>query len=125
PSVFLLETATGPATFRLAGTAVCSAHMRELRNFRFSSLWSERDRRQAEGAAAAAAKGGVGAVLSSSASTGPETVRFETLLLPLLDRDGRTTLVVGTMSCFGRPWSLGSRPLGEHELESMRMLPTD
>lgn len=125
PSVFLLETTTGPATFRLAGTAVCAAHMRELRDSRFSSLWTLRDHRRTETAVRAVAGGDVGAVLVSTADTGAETVEFETLLLPMLDRNGRPTLVIGTMSHFNRPWSLGAKPLSEHELSSMQMLPVD
>jgi Uncharacterized protein conserved in bacteria len=125
PYIFILETSDGHATFRLAGTGVCEAHMRELRNYRFSSLWSAKDRRQADVVTGMVTKEAWGAVMLSRASTADGlNVEFETLLLPMLDREGKRSFVIGSMSCLGNAWWLGSRAITEHELASLRLLPT-
>lgn len=122
PSIFILDLSGERPTFRLAGTGVCSAHMRQLRNFAFTSIWDDRDRRQVDVLASSVASNAHGAVIGSTAGTGSETVSFETLLLPVLDKDGRRSRSIGTISFFGKPRSLGNLPLGLHSLVSMRIL---
>lgn len=122
PDIFILDTSAVPAIFRLAGTRACAIHMKELGDLPFAALWDDRDRTQIETVVEAVGREMVGAVIGSSASTQQEEVSFETLLLPLLDRGRQGQRLIGTVSVLGRPWSLGSCPLGPHSIVSMRML---
>jgi len=122
PHIFILDVSGPAAAFRLAGTAICSAHMGELRGRHMSSLWESEDRNQIETLARSVSEEGVGAVIGSKADNGHETVSFETLLLPLR-REGRNEgRLIGTLSPFGKTWSLGSYHMGPHRLSSLRML---
>ena len=121
PWIILLDLDAGRPAFRLAGTAVCSAHMREMKGRPFSETWGS-DSRQIELAIEAVGNDLFGAVIGSRSDNGKETISFETLLLPLLDNGRRGTRLVGVQSHFGSPWSLGGYPSDRHELVSLRFL---
>lgn len=122
PYVFILDVSGPAAVFRLAGTAVCSAHMGELKGRHMASLWEQGDRGQIETLALSVSKEGAGAVVGSKADNGKETIAFETLLLPLLHKGRNEGRLIGVQSALGQHWSLGSFPTGPHRLSSLRML---
>lgn len=122
PHVFILDVSGPAAAFRLAGTAMCSAHMGELRGRHMASLWAQGDRGQIETLALSVAEDGVGAVIGSKADNGKESISFETLILPLRHKGRNEGRLIGVQSALGTHWSLGSFATGPHSLSSLRML---
>jgi hypothetical protein len=113
--VFILD-ASQPASapFRLAGTRLCTAFGRELRDEDFLDLWTGGDRRHA--AAALAAVTVEAAALAVQLVAGSErgrSVAGEMVLLPLSQSGRAIDRVLGLFAPSGRPTWLGLHPLRE------------
>ncbi|MEZ5781320.1 MAG: PAS domain-containing protein [Rhizobiaceae bacterium] len=120
---FILERDTrGQAIFRLAGTRLCAIYGRELKGFGFSSLWREQDRQ--------AISRLIAGVFDSKAvvtfefegfSRDDRSVNFEFILLPL-DGGLENPRCLGALSTESRPFWLGSHPINDARLGSVRVL---
>lgn len=123
PNIFILDISGPAAAFRLAGTAVCASHGRELKGSQFAAVWESIDRRQIETVAEAVGREKLGVIIGSRAVTSKgETVSFETLMLPLMDRGDSEARLIGIQSTLGETWSVGNAPIEPHSIVSMRMM---
>jgi hypothetical protein len=118
PHLFILEqNGTGPTIFRLAGTAICTAFGRELRDHAFISLWREKDRSILTPATSAVLSEAGAAVLGFEAvAIERPRVSGEITLLPLLDEAGRATRIIGSLDTTHR---VSTKPFVRLELTSI------
>lgn len=125
PTVVILERmAPGHAVFRLAGTAICAALGRELRDHNFHSLWLATQRGALMGLIDRALYEAEPALIQFQASAlDRRGYSGELLLLPLADRNGRLTRLLGTAGLEEPLASLGSRKLVR--FEARRLLHID
>lgn len=120
---FILEKdARGEAIFRLAGTRLCASYGRELKGYAFPLIWSLRDQRViARLAYSAFHENAVVVVTFDAMDTKGRTVPFEMLLLPLEGGLGNPRLL-GSMTPAERPYWLGSEPLVENRIDTLRVV---
>lgn len=120
---FILELDTrGIPVFRLAGTRLCATHGRELKGFAFPALWTARDQKDVRRLSNNTFhdKMVVSIRYRGISETGRE-VPFELLLLPL--DGGRDSLrALGIVSANNRPFWLGSDPIRENVVDSVRII---
>jgi len=120
---FVLECDSGPdAQFRLAGTRICVIFNRELRSLDFSGFWRSQDRdaivtalsivREQKKCCAMGWRG---------TSVRGNTLNGELVLLPLTMGGTRITRMLGAMVSYDQPFWLGSEPIQDVELRSIRM----
>jgi hypothetical protein len=123
---FILESdLRGEAVFRLAGTRLCATYGRELKGFAFSSLWRERDRRMiARLTRNVFNDNSVLVATYEGVSRNDRRVPMELLLLPLEGGD-ENRRALGIASPGAKPYWLGSDPLGDAVLESVRVVDPD
>jgi hypothetical protein len=107
--------------FRIAGTRVCAAFGRELKNESFLDLWAADSLRQVRDLLSAVANEtvgvGAGARGTSTAGTNHDV---EVLLLPLSHRGQSNTRVLGALAPRDAEYWLGACTLGELALGTLR-----
>lgn len=120
---FILEQdARGAAVFRLAGTRLCATYGRELKGFAFASLWAQNDQRLAAQLTASAFTDKAVSVAHFDGHTRQgRSVGFELLLLPL-DGGVDHPRTLGSIAPFERPFWLGSDPVVEGRMNSIRVI---
>ncbi|PHR24963.1 MAG: PAS domain-containing protein [Hoeflea sp.] len=113
PHVFICDlVADGQLSFRLAGTALCALHGRELKGQLFSSLWLADGSRNAGRTGASVATGATPAVLSLDClSSGGRVTQAEMLLLPITGPSGHNDRLIGMLSLFNPPYWIGHEPI--------------
>ncbi|PSJ64063.1 PAS domain-containing protein [Pseudaminobacter soli (ex Li et al. 2025)] len=123
---FILERDTrGEAVFRLAGTRLCATHGRELKGFSFPSLWREKDQRLiARFAYSVFHSKSVIVIAFEGHSAAGRSNPFELLLLPL-DGGLENPRALGIVSPCEKPYWLGSDPIVEASIESVRVIDPD
>lgn len=109
--------------FRLAGTRMCSAFCRELKDRNFLSLWTDKDREPMETLLNAIGTDGAAAVIGFKGFTDNEKpLAFEMLLLPLSQGGVHMNRVLGSCAPIEKPYWLGSRPIMRQEITSLRLI---
>ena len=115
------ETAGHP--FRIAGTRVCAAFGRELKNEGFLDLWAATSRRQVRDLLDVVANETVGVVASArGTSTAATAHEVELLVLPLSHRGRTNARVLGALAPRDAAYWLGACTLGTLTLGTLRYL---
>ncbi|MGO4559044.1 PAS domain-containing protein [Rhizobiales bacterium 3FA27D7] len=123
---FILEKDTrGEAVFRLAGTRLCATHGRELKGFSFPSLWREKDQRLVSRLIHGVFdQRSVVLITYEGISRSGRPCKFELLALPL-DGGVEHPRCLGIVSVAERPFWLGSDPIVDALIESIRIVDPD
>lgn len=123
-NTFILETTdTKDFTFRLAGSHLCSAYCRELKNRSFVSLWQQKDRDAISTLIRAVTDDCAVAVVTFEGTTSSNnSISFETILLPLFHNGSTQTRLLGGMEAFDEPYWFGSQPLMEQKITGLRLI---
>lgn len=123
---FILERdSRGEAIFRLAGTRLCATFGRELKGFSFPSLWRPKDQRLiARLAYGVFQQKSVVVITFDGFTASLRSTSFEMLLLPL-DGGIENPRSLGVLSSVDRPFWLGSDPLTDASIESVRVVDPD
>jgi hypothetical protein len=109
------------ATFRLAGTRVCSLLGRELKGEAFEPLWDAGDGAAIGDLLAIVANEIAGIVAGVTGMTEEgQSVDLELLLLPLRHRGASHARQIGVLAPLSRPFWLGASPLMALTLKSHR-----
>jgi hypothetical protein len=109
--------------FRIAGTRVCAIFGRELKGAAFTNLWREASRPAVREILAVVATESVGVVAGASAHGGEGTLlKLEFLALPLAQRDGANSRILGALTPADTPYWLGTDGLGPLTLGAVRYL---
>jgi len=123
---FILERdGRGEATFRLAGTRICSHYGQELKGRTFCPLWGHRDQQRMARLSDHVFDQNAVVVLEFDGMTGQgRSVTFETIILPLAGgQEGPRAL--GAMFPLQKPFWLGADPIVENQLHSFRLIDPD
>jgi hypothetical protein len=107
--------------FRLAGTRVCALFARELKGEAFQSLWADRGQEQMRdllNAVTADNDGMVAGVTGRNADN--NAVDLELLLLPVARHGHARIRAIGVLAATDLPFWLGSRPIKELILGTVR-----
>lgn len=120
---FILERdSRGEAVFRLAGTRLCATFGRELKGFSFPSLWRPKDQRLiARLAYGVFQQKSVVVITFEGFTPSLRATRFEMLLLPL-DGGIESPRSLGILSSADRPFWLGSDPITDCSIDSVRVV---
>lgn len=123
-NTFILETSnTTDFNFRLAGSHLCSAYCRELKNRSFVSLWQQKDRDAVSTLIRAVTDDCAVAVVTFEGTTSSNnTISFETILLPLFHNGSTQTRLLGGMEAFDEPYWFGSQPMVEQKITGLRLI---
>ena len=109
--------------FRIAGTRICAAFGRELKNESFIDLWTPDCRRQVRDLLNVIANETVGVVASARGFSSAETAHdVEVLVLPLLHRGRSNARVLGALAPRDAAYWLGACTLGNLTLGTLRYL---
>jgi hypothetical protein len=109
--------------FRIAGTRVCAAFGRELKNDSFLDLWAADSRRQVRELLNVVAGEAVGVVASARGTSTADTAHdVELLLLPLSHRGHTNARVLGALAPRDAAYWLGACTLGNLTLGTLRYL---
>ena len=124
PHVFICDLAAdGALNFRLAGTALCALHGKELKGSAFNALWFPDGARNAGRTGAQVATGATPAVLSlDGLSEGGRVTRAEMLLLPITGPSGQHDRLIGLLSIFDPPYWIGHEPIVGFSTTGVRFL---
>ena len=121
--MFILETKANELVYRLAGTRLCGMFGEELKQKPFSGPYSGADRRSAEDWVSRLGEEDYVVVISSFGLTDKgERINLETLLLPLSHNGVRGSRILGITSAGDAPYWLGTEPLTEQVIRSVRVL---
>jgi hypothetical protein len=111
--------------FRIAGTRICAAFGRELKNEPFLDLWAAASRREVRDLLNVVTNETVGVVASArGTSTAGTTHDVELLVLPLSHRGHTKARVLGGFGPRDAAYWLGACTLGDLTLGSLRYLGT-
>lgn len=109
--------------FRLAGTRMCSAFCRELKEQDFLRLWNAKDRDPMATLLAAISNDGAAAVIGFEGRTETgKALPFELLLLPLRQGGDGFQRVLGSCTPFEQPYWLGTQPVISQTITSVRLI---
>lgn len=124
---FVLECDSGAgAQFRLAGTRICVIFTRELRGLDFSDFWRLEDRDAVETALRVVRTQGQCCAMGwRGTSARGNTLSGELVLLPLTMGSSQITRMLGAMVSYDQPFWLGSEPILDVELRSIRIFNAD
>ncbi len=127
PHAFILQRYDSEhVVFRVAGTALCAAFGRELRDHNFVTLWSRNSQPAIRDLLLQLAeKAQVATLRAVGVTLDKRTVSTETVLLPLADDWGARTRILGLAS-FGREGeALGWRKLVRLEIAALALVDPD
>jgi len=112
---------------RLAGTRMCALFCRELRGVPFQGLWDAASRPMIRELISVVADEASPAVCGVSAQPAADFHRadFELLLLPLYHRGRRNARMLGLLAPVAVPFWLGTSPVAQLALGSLRHLGVD
>lgn len=123
---FILEKdARGEPVFRLAGTRLCATFGRELKGYSFPLIWALRDQRTLSRLAHSAFhdKTVIFATFDGVSQDG-KINPFEMVLLPL-EGGGGSPRGLGAIMPLAKPYWLGSDPVVEGRIDSLRVVDPD
>ncbi len=121
--MFILESKKNELVYRLAGTKLCGMFGEELKQKPFSTPYSGADRRSADDWVNRLGEEDYVVVISSFGLTDKgERINLETLLLPLSHNGIRGSRILGITSPGESPYWLGTDPLTEQVIRSVRVL---
>ena len=107
--------------FRLAGTRVCALFAREIKGEGFGELWSEASRETVDDLLDILINEKIGVVAGLSGRTADGAATdLEMLLLPLAHSGQSRIRALGVLAPLVPPYWLGTAPIAELELGSMR-----
>ncbi len=113
-------------TFRLAGTRLCGSYCRELKGVGFLGLWSEDDNLNIANAIRGVYQENKACTLGAMARTECNNfVEYEFLLLPLCTSQQDSIRILGVATPRKTDYWLGTTPLVENQLNSVRFSETD
>lgn len=112
----------GEHAFRLAGTKVCALFCRELKGQSFAGLWEPTAREAVRGIVDIVTDESVGLVAGVRGHTADAELELELLLLPLRYRGRENARLLGVLAPFGTPYWLGTTPLAQLRLGTLRHL---
>ncbi len=119
---FILEV-TGPAeniNFRLAGTRLCAACCRELKELDFLSLWNPQSRPRVRALVAETYRQNAAKFLSAVATSNTgRTAPFEAIILPLARSADGSVRMLGLMAPVSKPYWIGTEPIEYFELNAV------
>lgn len=123
-NAFILQlTDDGEYDFRLAGSHLCAAYSRELKDRSFSRLWHERDRDAIETLIRAVTEDNAVALVTFQGSTAIGTkVAIETILLPLRHNGSPNARILGAMTALDEPYWFGVQPVLEQRITGLRLI---
>lgn len=123
---FILERdMRGEAIFRLAGTRLCAVYGRELKGFAFASLWREPDRRMISRLATGVFQSKTVVTFDFEGFAREDRgTWFEFILLPL-DGGFENPRCLGALSTGTKPFWLGSEPITDARIGSVRIVDPD
>ena len=98
--------------FRIAGTRVCAAFGRELKNEAFVDLWRGEDRLLMRDVLAVVAREIVGVVASAHAQSPEGELEFELVALPLRHRGRTDARILGALAPVEMPYWFGIHAVG-------------
>ena len=121
---FILEVAgQGEYRFRLAGTRVCALYGRELKGKDFLSFWTGKDRDAVATLLAAVSQDAAAAVLGMTGrSAHDRDLPCEVLLLPIRQKDGGFTRIIGSLAPMQDPYWIGIHPIMSQSIASLRLI---
>lgn len=122
--IFILERKSSVEyTFRLAGTRLCSAFGRELRDVNLPELFSGADRENMETLLYSVTEDAAAAVVGlESISSKGNHLPMELILLPLFQDNGRLNRVMGALVPLESAYWVGVDPLVRHSVKSLRLI---
>lgn len=123
-NTFILEAADrNDFNFRLAGSHLCSAYCRELKNRSFVNLWQQKDRDAITTLIRAVTDDCAVALVTFEGTTSSNNrLAFETILLPLAHNGSTQTRLLGAMSAFDEPYWFGAQPMMEQKITGLRLI---
>ena len=124
PHVFICDiTNENKLNFRLAGTALCALHGRELKGTDFGSLWLADGVRNACRTGASVALRATPAVLTLDClSAGGRIIQAEMLLLPITGPTDQHDRLIGLLSVFDPPYWIGHEALAGFSTTGIRFI---
>jgi hypothetical protein len=109
--------------FRIAGTRVCAAFGRELKDVAFTDVWAGASQDEIRDILATVATESVGVVAGASGRSGAgAALELEFLALPVAHRGGASTRILGALVPTDVPYWLGAETLGRLTLGMTRYL---
>lgn len=123
-NTFILEANEGEEfQFRLAGSHLCSAYCRELKNRPFSRLWHDKDRDAIGTLIRAVTEDFAVALVTFEATTSSNSkMSFETILMPLRHNGTTTSRILGGMTAMDEPYWFGAQPVMEQRITGLRLI---
>lgn len=123
-NTFILEAIeTGEFSFRLAGSHLCSAYCRELKNRSFSTLWHDKDRDAIGTLIRAVTDDSAVALVTFEGTTANNNkMSFELVLLPISHNGTTQTRLLGGLSGFDEPYWFGAQPILEQRITGLRLI---
>lgn len=121
--MFILNLEHGSATYRLAGTRLCSLFGRELKQEDYSAVFQDIDIRAASNWA-----GSIGSddflvlICADGITSDGEILPLETLLMPLSQQGVSNRRALGMTVPLTRPNWIGSKPIVEQRIRSVRII---
>ena len=121
---FILEVASrNEYRFRLAGTRVCALYGRELKGKDFLSFWKGKDREAIATLLAAVSQDAAAAVLGMTGrSAHDRDLACEILLLPIRQKGGGFTRIIGSLAPMEDPYWIGIHPIMSQTITSLRLI---
>jgi hypothetical protein len=121
---FILEVASrDDYRFRLAGTRVCALYGRELKGKDFLSFWKGKDRDAIATLLAAVSQDAAAAVVGMSGRSAHERdLPCEILLLPIRQKGGGYTRILGSLAPMNDPYWIGIHPIVSQSIVSLRLI---
>jgi hypothetical protein len=123
-NAFILQlNSDGEYDFRLAGSHLCSAYARELKDRSFSRLWHQRDRDAIDTLIRAVTEDNAVALVTFQGTTAVGTrVSIETILLPLRHNGSADARILGAMTAIEEPYWFGVQPVIEQRITGLRLI---
>ncbi|TBW33088.1 PAS domain-containing protein [Siculibacillus lacustris] len=121
---FILEAASRhDYRFRLAGTRVCALYGRELKGRDFLDLWTGEDRETMATMLAAITQDAAAAVIGTTGRSAHErSLPCEVLLLPIRQKGGGWTRILGSFLPMDDPYWIGIHPIMAQSIVSLRLI---
>jgi len=121
---FILEVASrNDYRFRLAGTRVCALYGRELKGRDFLSFWTGKDREAVATLLAAVSQDAAAAVLGMTGrSAHDRDLACEILLLPVRQKGGGYSRIIGSLAPMDDPYWIGIHPILKQSITSLRLI---
>ena len=121
---FILEVVSrNEYRFRLAGTRVCALYGRELKGKDFLTFWTGKDREAIATLLAAVSQDAAAAVLGMTGRSAHERdLACEVLLLPIRQKGGGYTRILGSLAPMQDPYWIGIHPILSQSIASLRLI---